>query len=172
MCVYVCVRACVRACKVHLRTGHEGPKGEQRYSSTLSWTSALDLGRVVNATTRLLYPLERPGTHCIGGWVGLRAGLVGCGKVSSPTRIRSPDRPARCELLYRLRFPVPHVCIWIHSAGFSFLLWAGRLLWSRMTTSYLEPLASDETPRSLWAQNAPGCFQPTEKLRAETCAES
>ena len=27
-----------------------------------------------------LYPLERPGTHCIGGWVDLRDGLDGCGK--------------------------------------------------------------------------------------------
>ena len=25
-------------------------------------------------------PPERPGTHCIGGWVGPRAGLDGCGK--------------------------------------------------------------------------------------------
>jgi len=30
--------------KVHLRTGHEGPKGEYRYSSTLSLTSALEGG--------------------------------------------------------------------------------------------------------------------------------
>jgi len=29
-------------CKVHRRTGHEGPEGEYRYSSTLSLTSALD----------------------------------------------------------------------------------------------------------------------------------
>ena len=29
-------------CKVHLRKGHEGPEGEYRYSSTLSFTSALD----------------------------------------------------------------------------------------------------------------------------------
>jgi hypothetical protein len=28
--------------KVHPRTGHEGPEGEHRYSSTLSLTSALD----------------------------------------------------------------------------------------------------------------------------------
>ena len=28
--------------KVHPRTGHEGPEGEDRYSSTLSLTSALD----------------------------------------------------------------------------------------------------------------------------------
>jgi len=30
--------------KYHARTGHEGPEGEQRYSSTLSLTSALDVG--------------------------------------------------------------------------------------------------------------------------------
>jgi len=30
--------------KVHSRTGHEGSKGEERYSSTLSLTSALDGG--------------------------------------------------------------------------------------------------------------------------------
>ena len=26
---------------------------------------------VVNATPRPLYPRERPGTHCTGGWMGL-----------------------------------------------------------------------------------------------------
>ena len=26
------------------------------------------------------YPRERPGAHCIGGWVGPRAGAVVCGK--------------------------------------------------------------------------------------------
>ena len=39
--------------------------------------------RVINATPRLLYPRERPGTHCTGGWVGPRAGLEGCG-ISRP----------------------------------------------------------------------------------------
>ena len=29
---------------------------------------------------RPLYPRKRPGTLCIGGWVGLRAGLDGCKK--------------------------------------------------------------------------------------------
>jgi hypothetical protein len=27
-----------------------------------------------------LSPGKRPGTHCIGGWVGPKAGLDGCGK--------------------------------------------------------------------------------------------
>jgi hypothetical protein len=66
--------------KGHYRTGHEGPEGEQMYNSTLPSTSALDGGWVVNVTPRQLYRLERPVTHCRGGWVGPRAGLVGCGK--------------------------------------------------------------------------------------------
>jgi len=32
-----------------------------------------------------LAPGKRPSTHCIGGWVVLRAGLDGCGKSRSPT---------------------------------------------------------------------------------------
>jgi len=50
------------------------------------------------------YCRERPGNHCIGGWVGPRADLDGCGK-SLPTGIRSPDRPARIKSLYQLRYP-------------------------------------------------------------------
>jgi len=34
---------------------------------------------VVNDTSQPLYPREMPGTHCIGGWVGPRAVLDGCG---------------------------------------------------------------------------------------------
>jgi hypothetical protein len=33
-------------------------------------------GRVVNITPRPLYPQERPGTNCTGGWVGPRAGMI------------------------------------------------------------------------------------------------
>jgi len=52
------------------------------------------MGFVVNVTTRPLYSRERVGTHCIGGWVGLRAGLDGCGK-SRPHRdsIPGPSSP-------------------------------------------------------------------------------
>ena len=41
------------------------------------------MGWVVNATPRPLYARERPGAHCIGGWVGPRAGLDRCGKCHS-----------------------------------------------------------------------------------------
>ena len=53
------------------------------------------------------YHRERPGTNCTGGWVGLRAGLDWCGK-SRPTGIRSSDRPACRQSLYRLRYPAHH----------------------------------------------------------------
>jgi hypothetical protein len=42
------------------------------------------MGWVVDATPRPLYPRERPGTHCIGGWVGPRPGLDVCGKSRPP----------------------------------------------------------------------------------------
>jgi hypothetical protein len=66
--------------KVHPRTGHEGQEGEQRCFFILGarWEW------MVNATPRPLYPRERPGTHCTGGWVGFRAGLDGCGKSRPP----------------------------------------------------------------------------------------
>jgi hypothetical protein len=41
------------------------------------------MGWVINATPRPLYPQERPGTHCIGGWVDPRAGLDACGNLAS-----------------------------------------------------------------------------------------
>ena len=52
-----------------------------------------------------LYPREKPGTHCTGGWVGPRAGLDRRGKSAPPTGIRSPDCPARSQSLYRLSYP-------------------------------------------------------------------
>jgi hypothetical protein len=75
----------------------------------LSLTSALTgVGGERHAPAAL--PRQRPGTHCVGGWVGPRAGLDGCEK-SRPTGIRSPDSSARSESLYRLSSPGPR-CNW------------------------------------------------------------
>ena len=65
------------------------------------------MGLVVNATPRPLDPRERRGTHCIGGWVGPRAGLENF----APLGIRSPDRSARSESQYRLNYPSPLIYI-------------------------------------------------------------
>ena len=63
-------------------------------------------GWVVDTMPRPLYPREKPGAHCVGGWVGHRTGLDGCEKFR-PTEIWSPDRLAGSESLYRLRYPDP-----------------------------------------------------------------
>ena len=62
---------------------------------------------MINFTLLPLYPRQRPGTHCTGDWVDPRALLDGCGKISPPTGIRSPDRPVRSESLYRQSYPGP-----------------------------------------------------------------
>jgi hypothetical protein len=67
-------------------------------------TSALEGGEWSTSGPGRLYPRDRPGTHCTGGWLGHRTGLDRCGK-SRPTGIRSPDLPARSEPLYRLSYP-------------------------------------------------------------------
>jgi len=67
----------------HLRTGHDGREGEYRYNSTLSLTSALD-GVCGQRHAPAAYPRQRPGTHCIGSWVGPKAGLDGCRKSRLP----------------------------------------------------------------------------------------
>jgi hypothetical protein len=70
--------------KVHPRTGHEGPEGEWSYSSTLSVTPALDGVDGQRYTPAALYPRERPGTRCIGGWVGPRGRSGRVQKISPP----------------------------------------------------------------------------------------
>jgi len=69
--------------KIQSRTGHESPEGKQRYSSTLSLTSALE-GTVFSALPQPLYQRERHSTLFIGRWVGHRASQNGCGKFNLP----------------------------------------------------------------------------------------
>jgi hypothetical protein len=54
------------------------------YSSTLSLTSALDGVGAHHHAPAALPPGKRPGIQCTGGWVGPRAGLDSCKKISPP----------------------------------------------------------------------------------------
>ena len=65
--------------KFSLEQANEGPEGEQCIA-LLFLQPRRKMGWVFNATPRPLFPRERPGTHCTGGWVGPRAGLDVCGK--------------------------------------------------------------------------------------------
>ena len=65
---------------------------------------------VVNATPWLFYPRERQGIHCIGGWVGPRAGVDGRGK-SHPHRdsnLGPSSRYTDCAIPAHM-----YVCIYI-----------------------------------------------------------
>jgi hypothetical protein len=68
------------------------------YSSTLSLTSALVGGWVVNGTPRDPVPKTMEAGWAQGPvWKG--------GENLAPIRIRSPDRPVGSKLLYRLSYP-------------------------------------------------------------------
>ena len=57
---------------------------------------------------------ERFGTHCTGGWVGPRVGLDKCEK-SQPHWGLIPDRSARSQPLYRLRYPAHiYMCVCVY----------------------------------------------------------
>jgi hypothetical protein len=71
--------------RFHPFIGHKGPYGEYSYSSTLFLTSALEGGEGSASHPGPTLPPERPGTHCTGGCLGLRAVLDRCGK-SRPHR--------------------------------------------------------------------------------------
>ena len=77
------------------------------YSSTLSLTSALDgMGCQRHAPAAL--PPGKTRYRLYKRMDGLQ-GRSGTGAENlAPTGIRSPDRPARSESLYRLRYPSPH----------------------------------------------------------------
>jgi hypothetical protein len=72
--------------KFNPRTGHEGLDGEYGYSSTLSLTSVLNRvgGQHNGPADSPPPPRERPGTHCIGGWVGPRGPSGRVQKISFP----------------------------------------------------------------------------------------
>ena len=88
-------------------TGHESPEGEQMYSSTLPSTLALDGGVGGQHHAPAALPRLRPGTHCTGGWVSRKGLSARMRKMSTPTGIRSPDRPARSSVAISTELSLP-----------------------------------------------------------------
>ena len=65
------------------------------------------MGWVVNTTLRLLYPREIRGIHCIGGWVGSRAGLNRCGNLAPhQDYIPGPSNPLGVAIQTELSRPI------------------------------------------------------------------
>jgi hypothetical protein len=94
--------------KVRPVTGPAGPRGEWRYRSTHSWTSAQGGNGVASPMPQPLYPWERNPVPIVqeAGWA---PGLVWTAVENlASTRIWSPDRPAHSESLYQLHYLGPH----------------------------------------------------------------
>ena len=69
-------------------------------------TTALEGGEWSAARSGLLYPRERPGTHCTeAGWA---SGPVLKGGKTGPTGIRYPDRLARSSVAIPTELPGPN----------------------------------------------------------------
>jgi hypothetical protein len=92
--------------RFHLRADHEGPDGEQRYSSNLSLTSALDRGGwSMSRPDRFTYGEDPVPIMWATGWA---TGSVWTDvKNITLTGFRSPNGPDRSESLYQLSYPGP-----------------------------------------------------------------
>ena len=114
--------------KVHPRTGHESSE-EYRYSCTFPLTLAFDwVGGQRHASTALP-PGKRPGTQKAGWAPG--PVCMGAEDLAS-TWVRSQDRRARSELLYRLLYPGPQKrlnYLWINLTSVLLLLSVVRINW-------------------------------------------
>jgi hypothetical protein len=100
------VKVKLSLCILNRATRYEDILGEQRYSSTHSFTSALDGGEWSASRPGRFTPRARArGTHWKEGGVGPRAVLDAVVKKKIPSPLReskNPDRPARSPPLYRL----------------------------------------------------------------------
>jgi hypothetical protein len=70
-------------------------------------------------TPAALPPGKRPGTHCIGGWMGPRAGLDGCGKSRPPPGFDTRTVQPVASRYTNYAIPVPththtHIYIYIY----------------------------------------------------------
>ena len=99
---------CTLVQALRLCTGHTAHRGSRGIAHSFL-TTALEGSEGSVSHPAALYPRERPGTYCTGGWVGPRAGLDRCRK-SRPHRdsIAGPSSPQPVAIPTTLPSP-PHM---------------------------------------------------------------
>jgi hypothetical protein len=97
---HVCLRVRLRVATSDACAGTRADGG----IPTTHWQTGARRKWVISVALQRLNSGEGANTHLAGGWVDLGARLDGMENLAS-TRIRSLDRPARIELLYRLHYP-------------------------------------------------------------------
>jgi len=116
------------------------------------------MGCVVNATPRSLYPRDRPGTHCIGEWVGSRAGLDGCAKSRfHRDSIPGPSVQQRVTVPTELSWPS---CYIMHMLNCYFLFYLHRtcLVFDSFSVHMLSLPSSRATSSFVCPRNYPQCL--------------
>ena len=119
-------------------------------------TSALRWRWVFNTTPRPLYLQERPGTHCTGAGWGPEPVWTGA-KNLALTGIRSPDRPACSESLYRLSYPSP-LYIYILHIYYIYTLEV-RMPTNGMDISYIETRCQSSNRREIYGSKWGFCVR-------------
>jgi len=83
-CARVCREVLRKTAKGHPKSCNDGAEGDERYSSTLSLTSALDGADGQRHTPAALLSGMRPGNHRTGSGVGPQGRSVWMQKISAP----------------------------------------------------------------------------------------
>jgi hypothetical protein len=113
----------------------------------------------------LLYLLERPGTHCPGGWVDHRAGLNSMEKLTL-TGIGSPDCPAHIKALYQLHQPSWR-CSFILLESCVILIWVVLLCYICLHRYLFKNGLQQEIMHFLWClYSVYARHLPTDKLES------
>jgi hypothetical protein len=103
--------------KVYPITGHEAQR-VSRCIALLFIQPQYWMGVGGQRHALAVYPRERPGTHCIGGWIGPRFGLYGCGKSRQHrVSIPGPSSPLRIALPPELSRPTLIRIVWLKRGG-------------------------------------------------------
>jgi hypothetical protein len=92
--------------KVRPRTNYDGPEGQQRCRSALSLTSAIDGGGCLRPRPGRFIPVKEPRYPLYRGAVWAPGRVWAETGNLTPTGVRSPDRPARRQSIYRPSYKI------------------------------------------------------------------
>ena len=126
---------------------------------------------MVSAKLRPIYPPERPGTRCIGGWVGPRTGLDGCGNYRPPQgfdpQTVQPVASRYCCYLIRSETEHVHVTLNLSHSAVRYVAACGKWgsqtgFWSCKQACGWRPLSGNEVINI--GMSVASCFlQPVSK---------
>ena len=114
---------------------------------------------MVNATLRPLYPQEFSGIYRAGGWICPRTGMDRREKPRPPTGIRSPDRPARSQSLYRPQGKMRRSFAMLENINMSYMLCDNTCQFIKKASQKQAPLSCISTTLRSGRQQHRYCWE-------------